>query len=152
MQKLGPNASRCFFSTHLVTIWGQFGWIGVPGPACTVLGPPLGPKGGSQSQFGEDVSNEIVGQEFIPGFPGSTQSTQSSGSGSGGAVQDLPSSRAGGQDDVSSQANSLKSSLQSPNILASQDVGAPPMLAKPGTQTDPKSQQFFINRVAMAPF
>ena len=32
------NASRSFFSTHFVKIWGHFGWIGVPGPACTVLG------------------------------------------------------------------------------------------------------------------
>ena len=26
-----------FFSTNFVTIWGHFGWIGVPGPACTVF-------------------------------------------------------------------------------------------------------------------
>ena len=89
VQNPGLEVSKSFLATQLVTIWGHFGWIEVPGPACTVLGP-LGPHGASQSQFGEDVSNGIVGQEFIPGFPGFRLSTRSSGSGSGCAVQDLP--------------------------------------------------------------
>ena len=35
----GLDVSRSFFSTHLVKIWCHVCRIGVPGPACTVLGP-----------------------------------------------------------------------------------------------------------------
>ena len=44
------------------------------------------------------------------------------------------------------------SSWQSPNILASQDVWPPTMLARPGTPRDPKSHLFAAKWVAVAPF
>ena len=47
VQKAGPNASRCFFPTNFVKIWVHLGWIGVPGPACMVLGQFTG----IQSEF-----------------------------------------------------------------------------------------------------
>ena len=53
VQNAGTNASRSFFSTHFVKIWGHFGWIGVPGPACTVLGPGPGTKGPGPRALGQ---------------------------------------------------------------------------------------------------
>ena len=47
---------------------------------------------------------------------------------------------------------SMISSWQSPNILASQDVWPPNMLARPGTPRDPKSHLFATNWVAIQPF
>ena len=46
--------------------------------------------------------------EFSAGSSGSAGSARSTGSGAETVAQTLPSTRAGGQDDVSSQANSLK--------------------------------------------
>ena len=46
----------------------------------------------------------------------------------------------------------MTSSRQSPNILASQDVWPPTMLARPGAPRDPKSHLFAAKWVAVAPF
>ena len=105
------------------TIFDVFGpRIGVPGPARTPLGPPMGlpepitfiffmtlkssgaPRG-SQSRFFEDAPSEIIGQEFSRGFRGSRGSP---GNGVRSCSSDPPFHAQGSQDDVSSQANSLK--------------------------------------------
>ena len=93
-------------ATHFVKILSRLGWVSVPEPARSLFSwyqvPGTRYLDLPKANFFEDIPGEITGQEFIPGF------RQFPGSGSGGAVQDLRSSCAGGQDDVSSQANSLK--------------------------------------------
>ena len=70
-----------------------------------------GPSQASQSRFFEEASSGIRGQEFSSGSSQSTGSTGSTGSGQNG-VRSCGSDPAfhaqGSQDDVSSQANSLK--------------------------------------------
>ena len=51
VQNPGLEVSKSFLATHFVKIWGHFGWIGVPGPACTVLGPPWAPRGGPRANL-----------------------------------------------------------------------------------------------------
>ena len=124
-------------ATHLVTKTSDFGSLGVPGPASTPLALGHGPqrhktliflrffKGwgkksmknlrffviwapsqASQCKNGEDVSSGIGGQEFSSRihriFPDPAKVV------SGAAVQTLPNHAQESQDDVSSQANSLK--------------------------------------------
>ena len=70
-----------------------------------------GPSQASQSQNGEDVSNGIGGQEFSRGFRGFSGSSGFSGfrgNGVRSCSSDPPFHAQESQDDVSSQANSLK--------------------------------------------
>ena len=69
----------------------------------------FGPSQASQSQFSEDVSSGIVGQEFTRGSRQSPGSRGSPGNGVRSRRSDPPFHAQESQDDVSSQTNSLKS-------------------------------------------
>ena len=135
-------------ATHLVTKRSDLGSFGFRARLAHPWASPMGSQEVPEPIF-EDAPSEIIGQELIRGSPGSRGS---SGSGVRSRGSDPPFHAPGSQDDVSSQANSLKSSRQSPNILASQDNWPPTMLARPGSPRDPKLHLFVTKWVAMAPF
>ena len=74
----------------------------VPGVAGLGLARVLGAARGSQSRFFEEASNGIIGQEF------SARSSGSSGNGVRSCGSDPAFHAQESQDEVSSQANSLK--------------------------------------------
>ena len=99
-------------ATHLVRILSRLGWVSVPEPARSLFpwyqvpGPRYldlpKPTFLRTSRAESQVWNTSA-DPHNPDNPADPAKVVSAG-----AVQDLPSSRTGGQDDVSSQRNSLK--------------------------------------------